>query len=50
MIVSNISSFIRSRVKHREMINEHNSCCVVSKASNVIVMNPKDDGLLQVAQ
>ena len=34
----------------REMIKEHSSCYIGLKASNAIVMNPKDDGPLQVVQ
>lgn len=34
----------------RKMINDHNSCCIGLKASDVIVINPKDDGPSKVVQ
>lgn len=34
----------------REMINNHNSCYAGLKSSDVIVINPKDDGPLKVVQ
>jgi len=34
----------------RKMINVHNSCYFGLKASDVIVINPKDDGPSKVVQ